>query len=369
MRDGVVSVVEAMERAMDGVMMDEMETQPAGVVERPVLAGGDAAAGAGAGAGGGFADAYLRRGVVDGLEVKALTTLNGPDGGFAVPETIDRLIGAALVDKSPMRTIARVIETGTSGYRKLIATGRVASGWVTETGPRPGTATPQMVEIKPPVGELYANPAASQQMLDDAAFDVERWLADEIAGEFARAEGQAFIKGTGDGQPLGLVRAATTPERDAQRAPGVLQHVATGDGDGLGEAADDRLIELVHALRAPYRQGAVFVMNSQTLAQVRRLRTPDGQFVWQPGLVAGQAATLLGHRVVEDEAMPDIAPGALPIAFGDFQAGYVIVDRGRTVILRDPYSNKPFVHFYATRRVGGSVVDGQAIKFLKIAAA
>jgi HK97 family phage major capsid protein len=206
-------------------------------------------------------------------------------------------------------------------------------------------------------------------MLDDAAFDLEEWLAGEIAAEFARAEGAAFVTGNGVSKPRGFLHATPSAAADGVRGPGILQFVTSGAAGGFQSAApQDRLIDLVHALRAPYRQGAVFVMNSATAARIRKFKTADGAFLWQPGLVSGQPDTLLGYPLVEAEDMPDIAPDSLSVAFGNFKAGYVIAERSETQILRDPYTNKPFVHFYATRRVGGCVADGDAIKLMKFSA-
>ena len=312
----------------------------------------------------GFIDGYLRRGRE--AEVKSINGTVPSDGGYAVPREIDAMIAGQLRDMSPIRQIAQVVQVGSAGYRKLIATGGTASGWTGETDGRPETATPQFQEVAPPTGELYANPAASQAMLDDAAFDLEGWIASEIAGEFARAEGAAFVAGSGVNQPKGFMAAPASAADDAARAFGTLQYVGSGDADGLGDAIELSLIDLVHRMKAGYRQGASWVMNSSTLAEVRKLRTADGALLWQPGLVEGQPDRLLGYSIVEAEAMPDIAANACPIAFGNFKAGYLIAERSATSILRDPFSNKPFVHFYATKRVGGQVLDSNAIKLLKI---
>jgi HK97 family phage major capsid protein len=312
----------------------------------------------------GFVDGYLRRGST--LELKSLNGLAPGDGGYAVPREIDALIARQLTEVSPIRAIAQVVQTGTAGYRKLVTTGGFASGWVSETAARPETDTPNFVEIAPPSGELYANPAASQAMLDDAAFDIESWLASEIASEFARAEGAAFVSGNGGNRPAGFLTAPKSEDFDEDRPFGTLQYVASGDAIGFGAGPDAKLIDLVHTLKAGHRQGASWVMNSATLAEVRKLKTSDGAFLWQAGLVEGQPDRLLGYPVVEAEAMPDIAAGAFPIAFGNFRHGYLIAERTATQILRDPFSNKPFVHFYATKRVGGQVLDSNAIKLLKI---
>jgi HK97 family phage major capsid protein len=316
-----------------------------------------------------FVERYLRRGLDAGVEMKSVTGATGPDGGFAVPREIDEAIETLLKSISPIRAIASVVATGSAGYRKLVAAGGTPSGWASETAPRPETATPVFSEIAPPSGTLYANPAASQAMLEDAAFDLEGWLSDEVAREFARAEGEAFVRGTGVNRPRGFVTYPTTAEADGVRAFGTLQHVASGAAGAFAATnAGDRLVDLVHALRAPYRQGAVWVMASDTLARIRKLKTTDGAYIWQPALSAGQPASLLGYPVVEADDMPAVAADSLSIAFGNFRAGYTIADRGETGILRDPYSNKPFVHFYATKRVGGAVVNSEAIKLMRFSA-
>lgn len=313
-----------------------------------------------------FVNGYLRNGRE--TELKSVTGVNLADGGYAVPREIDALISSRLKNISPIRAIAQVVQTGSSGYRKLVTTGGTASGWVSETTARPETTTPSFAEIAPPTGELYANPAASQAMLDDAAFDLESWLADEIAMEFARAEGAAFINGTGINQPKGFLSAPSAPDNDAARPFGTLQFLASGDATGFDAAPEIKLIDLVHSLKAGHRQGATWVMNSATLAQVRKLKAQDGSFVWQPGLMEGQPNRLLGYPVLEAEDMPDIAADSCPIAFGNFRAGYLIAERSATSILRDPFSNKPFVHFYSVKRIGGQVLDSDAIKLLRISA-
>jgi len=310
-----------------------------------------------------FTENYLRRG--QGAELKSLTIGSPTDGGYAVPTQLDARIAERL---TAISAIAQVVQTSTSDYRKLISLGGTLSGWVSESAARNATATPSFAEIVPPSGDLYANPSASQQMLDDAAFDLESWLAQEIATEFGRAEGAAFVKGTGTNQPSGFLSTPIASTSDATRAFGTLQYLASSDAATLGGAADGLLIDVVMALEAGHRQGAVWVMNAKTLSSVRKLKDADGAFLWQGSLIDGQPDRLLGYPVVEAADMPDVAAGATPIAFGNFQNGYIITERFGTRLLRDPYSNKPFVNFYATRRIGGQVLDSEAIKLVKIAA-
>lgn len=313
----------------------------------------------------GFVERYLRKGLEAPAETKQLSAGTATEGGVAVPREIDAAIDVVLKATSPIRGIAQVVQIGSVNYRKLVAVGGVASGWVSETAARAETGSETFVEIAPPMGELYANPAASQTMLDDAMFDVEQWLGVEIASEFARAESVAFVTGTGTAQPKGFLTYPVAATDDTTRAFGTLQYVATGVNANFPTAGGDKLIDLVQSLRTPYRQGAVFVMNSATLARVRKLKDNNNQYLWVAGLSGERGATLLGYPVVEAEAMPDVAIDSLSIAFGNFQAGYLIAERGETAVLRDPYTRKPFVYFYATRRVGGAVINSEAIKLLK----
>jgi len=304
-----------------------------------------------------------------GLDTKALSTAGGADGSYGVPTVIDSDIEAQVRALSPIRQIARVKTVETSDYKRLVSRGNAASGWVGETDARAETATPGLEEVAIVPGELYANAAATQRALDDMQFDAEAWLMEDVAEEFAAQEGAAFITGDGMNKPKGFLSGATANTADGARAFGTLQHLETGVAGGW-PASDpaDVLIDLVHSLNPRYRAGAVFVMNAATLADVRKFKDADGNFLWRPGLIEGQADTLLGYPVVEAADMPDIASDSLSVAFGNFERGYTIVERTGTRVLRDPYSNKPYVNFYATRRVGGAVVNDASIKLLKFAA-
>lgn len=362
---------EAIERQDEDVaaLKEEMAQLKARVDAQVVAAGRPALSAAKSSGSAPFVENYLRKGLEAGVELKALSGTSEAAGGYAVPEELDAAIERTLTSISPIRAIANVVKVGSAGYRKLVTTGGMPSGWVSDVAGRPETDTPGFTEIAPPFGELYANPAASQAMLDDAAFDVEAWLASEIATEFARAEGAAFVGGTGVNQPKGFLSAPVSTALDGVRPFGTLQIVNSGAAGAFPASnPQDKLIDLVQALRPPYRQGAVFVMNSATAARIRKFKTTDGAFLWQPGLVSGQPDTLLGYPLVEAEDMPDVAADSLSIAFGNFKAGYLIAERSETQILRDPFTNKPFVHFYATKRVGGQVVNSEAIKLMKFAA-
>ena len=314
----------------------------------------------------GFVDGYLRRG--RDAELKSINDGSAATGGFLVPTEMDAKIAERLLRISPIRKIAQIVQTSTADYRKLISLGGTTSGWVSEMAARPETGEPAFAEIVPPSGELYANPSATQHMLDDPAFDLEGWLASQISAEFARAEGAAFVNGTGSGQPAGFLAAPTSAAPDGSRTFGTLQYVPSGDASGFDIQPDMHLIDIVMALNPGHRQGACWLMNAGTIAAVRKLKDGDGSFLWQGSLLDGQPDRLLGYPVYEAADMPSVAAGTCPIAFGNFHAGYLITERQGTRILRDPYTNKPFVNFYATKRIGGQVLDSDAIKVMKIAA-
>jgi HK97 family phage major capsid protein len=217
-------------------------------------------------------------------------------------------------------------------------------------------------------GHAYTGDGERHQSEESLGADENVGTACEIATEFGRAEGQAFVNGTGVNRPKAFLNNPISTAKDGVRPFGTLQYLPSGAAGAFGNGEEDRLVDLVQSLRAPYRQGACFVMNAATSARIRKMKTTDGQFLWAPGLAAGQPATLLGYPVVEAEDMPDIAENSCAIAFGNFQAGYLIAQRRETVVLRDPFSNKPYVHFYATKRVGGTVIDSRAIKLMKFSA-
>jgi HK97 family phage major capsid protein len=317
--------------------------------------------------------AYLRSGDDDAMrsldiEEKALSSAVAADGGYLVdPQTSD-LISSVLKSTSSIRAIANVVSVEATAFDVLVDTTDVGAGWATETDPSSETDTPQVERISIPLHELSALPKASQRLLDDSAFDVEGWLADRVADKFSRAEGAAFISGDGVDKPKGFLNYANV-SNDAW-AWGDLGYVPTGvDGDFNSTDPADAIVDLVYALGARYRANASFVMNSKTAGAVRKMKDADGRFLWSDGLAAREPARLMGYPVLIAEDMPDISFDATAIAFGDFNAGYTIAERPDLRILRDPFSAKPNVLFYATKRVGGDVSDFAAIKLLKFAAA
>lgn len=314
-------------------------------------------------------DAYVRRGDEAGLrqaELKAMSAGSDADGGYLVPDELDSEIGRRLSELSPIRSIAMVRQVSGAVLKKPFALDGMATGWVGETDARPETATPQLAELQFPTMELYAMPAATASLIEDGALDIEGWIAAEVEAAFAEQEGAAFVNGDGANKPRGFLDYPSVD--DGSWSWGNLGHIATGVDGGFGADPSDRLVELIYALKAGHRQNGRFVMNRKTQSQIRKFKDADGNYLWTPPAGAGQQAALMGFPVVEAEDMPDIAANSASIAFGDFRRGYLVVDRTGVRILRDPYSAKPYVLFYTTKRVGGGVQNFEAIKLLKFAA-
>ena len=314
---------------------------------------------------------YLRTGDDDGLrglvlEGKALNTAVAAEGGYLVDPQTAETIRSVLNSTASIRAIANVVHVEATSFDVLVDHTDVGTGWGSETGPVPESDTPLVERISIPLHELSAMPKASQRLLDDSAFDIEGWLAGRIADKFTRAEAAAFVAGDGIGKPRGFLNHSAVAQ--PAWAWGNLGYVPTGNaGDFATTNASDAIVDLVYALGAAYRANASFVMNSKTAGAVRKMKDADGRFLWSDGLAAAQPARLMGYPVMIAEDMPDIGPDAFAIAFGDFRAGYTIADRPDLRVLRDPFSAKPHVLFYATKRVGGDVSDFAAIKLLKFA--
>ncbi|WP_425071045.1 phage major capsid protein [Sagittula sp. S175] len=313
-------------------------------------------------------DAYLRTGDDDALrgieiEGKAMSTAVNADGGYLVDPETSANIKSKLESLVSIRAISNVVNVEASSFDVLIDRNDTGAGWAAETTTAAETATPTIERISIPLYELNAMPKVSQRLLDDSAFDVEAWLAARIADKFIRAEASAFINGDGVDKPTGIL-TNTIVANDVWNW-GSLGYVASGSAADIGNG--DALIDLVYALDARYRPTATFVMNSKTAGALRKLKDADGRHLWADGLAAAEPARLLGQRVLISEDMPDIAAGEHPIAFGDFGAGYTIAERPDIRVLRDPFSAKPHVLFYASKRVGGGVSDFAAIKFMRCA--
>ena len=315
-------------------------------------------------------DAYMRAGESSGLralEVKAMSVGSNADGGYTVPVEIEQMIGRRLAAISPIRAIAGRREISGNVYKKPFMTTGPAVGWVGETASRTTTDSPVLDSLSFPAMELYAMPAATATLLEDSAVNIDEWLASEVEQAFAEQEGTAFVTGDGTNKPKGFLSYTNVAQSSWEC--GKLGYIASGAAGAFATTSpSDALIDLIYAVKAGYRQNAVFVMNRKTQAAVRKFKDSGGNYLWQPPAVAGDRASLMNFPVVESEDMPDVAANSYSIAFGDFGRGYLVVDRAGVRVLRDPFTAKPYVLFYTTKRVGGGVQDFDAIKLMKMAA-
>jgi HK97 family phage major capsid protein len=339
---------------------------------RPRLGGESKASGPGGGRGSSpehkaAFETYMRGGSEQSLrrlEEKALSVGSPGDGGYTVPIEIETFIMKRLAQISPIRQIAGNRQVSSPTFTKAFSPTGPQGGWVAESTPDTVTNSPPLQQMVFPTMELYAMPSATQQLLDDSIVDIETWLAGEIDTLFAVQEGAAFVNGTGVNMPKGFLAYPTV--QDASYSWGNIGYLATGVAGALPTTnPSDILLQLAYEIQAGYRQNATWVMARKTQAQIRMLKDSLGHYLWQPPAMAGGQATLMNFPLVEAEDMPQIAAGSFSIAFGDFQRGYLVVDRIGLRLLRDPYSAKPFVLFYTTKRVGGGVQDFNAIKLLK----
>ena len=310
---------------------------------------------------------YVRKGETHGLsslEAKAMSVGSGQDGGYLVPPEVEAEIGRLLSKASPMRQIADVRQISATLYKKPFNTNGAATGWVGETAARPQTASPTLAELQFPTMELYAQPAATQALLDDSIVNLDQWVAQEVETVFAEQETDAFLNGDGITRPKGIL--AYTKVAQNAWTWGNTGYIATGVAAAFAATnPTDKLVDLIYATKAGYRQNARFMISRATQAQIRKFKDAQGNYLWQPAATADGNAMLLNFPVVESEYMPDIGTDSFSVAFGDFKRGYLIVDRVGTRILRDPFTAKPYVLFYTTKRVGGGMQDFDAIKLLK----
>ncbi len=316
---------------------------------------------------------YVAKGFDSGLasfESKALEVINNAEGGYMIPSELSDRIVSRQFDTTPMRQIASVMSISSEAVEMLRDTTEPVAQWISELGTPTDTADNGIGRLRIPVHELYAQPKATQKLLDDALVNVEEWLINKVAAKFARAENNAFVVGDGIGMPRGFTSYTAQATGDAARAWGVLQYVPTGANAAFASSNPaDCLFDLMHQLRVGYHPEAVWIMPRAVADMVRKFKENSTQaYVWQPGLQQGQPATLLGFPVVLGEDMPAVASGSFSVAFGNFKEGYTIVDRIGMRILRDPYTSAPFVKFRCTKRTGGDVVNFEAIKLLSFSA-
>lgn len=300
------------------------------------------------------------------LQSKSMSVGSDPDGGYAVPEYLDREVENLEHDASAIVRLARTVNTTGPSYKKVVNLRGTTSGWVGETEARPETDTPKLAIIDIAVGEIYANPKLTQAMIDDAMFDAEGFIATEVGDEFSDQLAKALLTGDGVNKPKGILTKTITAQADGIRAFGSLQSV---EGGAASVITFDDLKNLKASLRTKYRNGAAWVMNENTALVLSKLKDLNGDYIWSDSVTAGEPDTLFGYPVEIDENAPDIADGAYPVIFGNFLRGYHIVRRLGRRLVRDPFTSKPYVNFYTTERVGGDVVNSECIKLLKVKAA
>ncbi|KKL46052.1 hypothetical protein LCGC14_2349480, partial [marine sediment metagenome] len=302
---------------------------------------------------------FLRKMSVEKLETKLLSVDRDPGGGYWVKPEVSNRIVTKVFETSPVRQFAAIENIGSDSLEILADEDEAASGWVAEQESRSQTDTPDIGVRKIHAHELYAKPRATQKLLDDAGFDVEGWLARKVSEKFARDEATAFVTGTGVGRPRGFTTYADGT------STGTIEQIASGAAQLL---TADGIFNLVYALKGPYLPNARFMGARLTHRDIRKLKDGDGRYLWEPIFKVGQPATLIGYPIHQADDMASVSGGNLALAFGDFKAAYTIVDRKGIRVLRDPYTAKPYVVFYTTRRVGGDVVNFEAIKLQDIAA-
>ncbi|CAB3750837.1 capsid protein [Burkholderia sp. MSh2] len=306
-------------------------------------------------------NAHVKRGDVNA----ALNKGADEQGGYLTPIEWDRTITNKLVQISPMRQLCQVQSVSKAGFSKLFNLGGTASGWVGETDNRPQTNTGKFASLTFGHGEIYANPAATQQLLDDSEIDLEAWLSGEVNTEFSKQEGPAFVAGDGEKKPFGLLTYVDGGANAKKHPFGSIGVVNSGAAAGI---ASDGIIDLIYDLPSAFAGNARFTMNRNTLGKVRKLKDGQGNYLWQPSYVAGQPSTLSGYPITEVPDMPDVAANSTPILFGDFNQTYLIIDRIGVRMLRDPYTQKPYVLFYTTKRVGGGLLNPEPMRAMKVAA-
>ena len=314
---------------------------------------------------------FIRKGDMVGLDgIKGARVSDDTTGGYLVPAAVVGPIVQRIFDTSPVRQVARIQAITGNAIEGAVDYGQLSVSWLDEVTASSDPTTPSLKKYRIEVNNQRSSPRISPVLLEDAAVDIEAWIGEKIARDFALSENTAFVAGSGVAQPRGFTTYTTAATADSSRTWGQLEHVVTGTSASFGSNANgiDKLTDLAYKVKAGYRQNSVWMMSKATLATARQIKTSNGDYVWQPSAQAGTPATLLGYPVVEAEDMPAIAANSLSVVFGDFRAGYMIVDRIGLSVLRDPYSNNPYVTFHAVRRVGGGVVDFDAIKCLKFSA-
>lgn len=302
-------------------------------------------------------------------QLKAMSAGSDPDGGYLLTPNMVGQTVKKVYEQSVMRQLATVVTISSEKIEGIIDNAEAGAGWVSETGARTETTTPTIGKWELEAHEMYAAPKITQKLIDDAATDVESWLAEKVADKFARLEGTAFMTGDGIGKPRGLFSYTTAATGDDTRDWGTFEHVKTGtNGDFNTTTKADPLFDLIGAFRDKYLQNATFLMRREVRTKLRKLKGATSDlYLWEPSMQAGQPDRLNGYPVAIDQYVPALGTGSLSLAFGDFKQAYMIVDRIGMRTLRDPFTNKPYIIFYTTKRVGGGALNYEAVKFLNFA--
>ena len=298
-------------------------------------------------------DAFLKKMGMPALETRLLSVDRDPGGGYWVKPEMSARIMKIIFETSPVREFATVESIASDSLELITDENQAGFGWVAEQESRPETTTPDIGKRVIHAHELYAEPRVTQKLLDDAGFDVERWLSNKVAERFARAEATAFVSGTGVGRPRGI---DTYP---SGTSAGQIEQINSGTS---GAVTADGLMDLIYSLKGPYLRNARYMAARLTIRDVRKLKDGQGNYLWERNFQVGQPLNILGYPMHQADDVAAVAGGSLSIIFGDFKIGYTVVERLGTRVLRDPFTTKPFIKLYTTRRVGGDVVNFEALK-------
>lgn len=306
--------------------------------------------------------------MLDSMEQKALIAGSDQDGGYLLPASTVGAMVAKIYEQSAMRQLCNVQTIATEKLEGIVDNNEAGAGWVSELGTRSDSTTPQVGKYEIDCHEMYAMPKISQKLIDDSQMNVEAWLAAKVADKFARVEGDAFVNGNGVGKPRGLFTYTTAATGDDSRAWGQFEHVKTGANGAFHTTKADPIIDLIGAFKSQYLAGAAFLMPRAVRTALRKMKeATSDRYLWEPSLQIGLPETLMGYRVVIDQYVPALATGSLSLAFGDFRQAFTIVDRIGVRTLRDPFTAKPYICYYSTKRTGSGAVDFEAVKFLQFA--
>jgi HK97 family phage major capsid protein len=306
-------------------------------------------------------ESYLRcdEKLVTPEEYKTLSVGVDPHGGYTVTPFMASQILTRLYETDPIRQLAQAMTISTDSVEWLVDRDEVNVGWIGETHAPTETSTPDLQRKRIPVHELYAEPSSTQQLLEDSAINIESWLSNKVGDKMGRTEAAAFVTGDGIGKPRGFLTYANGTTW------GTIEQIASVAA--VGNIAADDFVNLKYSLREEYLNTGTFLMNRLTVRNVMLLKDGTGNYIWKPSMIAGDPSSLiLGLPVRMSTTMPQVATGALSVALSDFRQTYMIVDRLGITLLRDPYTNKPFVKFYFRKRVGGDVINYDSIKILAI---